>query len=66
MGNHYVPRLVLRKYNKDEKICTFNVETGEYKENVPIESAFQEKNFYDSETERNLNRNLDICSLIRY
>ena len=59
MGNHYVPRLVLRKYNKDEKICTFNVETGEYKENVPIESAFQEKNFYDSETERNLNRKIE-------
>lgn len=59
MGNHYVPRLVLRKYNEDEKLCTFNVETGEYKENVSIEKAFQEKNFYDSETEKNLNLKIE-------
>lgn len=59
MGNHYVPRLVLRKYNKDETLCTFNVETGEYKENVSINKAFEKKDFYDSETEKNLNHKIE-------
>ena len=30
----------------DKKICIFNVQTGEYKENIKIDDAFSYNNFY--------------------
>jgi hypothetical protein len=53
-NNHYVPKLVLKKFKN--KLCLYNVRTGEYKENVSVEDAYYEENLYDDETEAKLNR----------
>ena len=49
MNTHYVPRLVLKKFS--EKLSTYNIKTGELKENIKIENAYAETDFYDAETE---------------
>ena len=56
-NNHIVPRLTLRKFG--EKICLFNVKTGEYKEDVKIDNAFSENDFYSDEVEDKLNRKIE-------
>ena len=38
MNTHYVPRLVLKKFS--EKLCAYNIKTGELKENIKIENAY--------------------------
>ena len=49
-NSHYVPMLTLRKFA--DKLCLFNVRTGQYKENVKIEnntldlSHFKNEIFY--------------------
>ena len=53
-NNHYVPKLVLKKFKN--KICLYNVNTGEYRENVNVDDAYSEENLYDDETETKLNR----------
>lgn len=57
MNNHYVPRLTLRRFG--DRICTYQVKTGEYRENVKPEQAFCEKNFYSDEIEEKLNRRIE-------
>ena len=52
-NSHYVPRLTLRRFGN--KICLYNVRTGEFAENVNIDKAFAEKGFYSDETENLLN-----------
>lgn len=56
-NDHFVPRLTLRKFG--EKICLFNVNTGEYKEDVKIENAFSENEFYSDEVENKLNKKIE-------
>ena len=56
-NDHFVPRLTLRKFG--EKICLFNVKTGEYKEDVKIDNAFSENDFYSDEVENKLNRKIE-------
>ncbi|MCQ2776407.1 MAG: DUF4238 domain-containing protein [Bacilli bacterium] len=57
INSHYVPQLVLRRFGN--KLCLFNVKTGEYKEEVNIDKAFVEKGFYTSETEKKLNERIE-------
>lgn len=57
MNTHYVPRLVLKKFS--EKLSTYNIKTGELKENIKIENAYAETDFYDAETEENFNRKVE-------
>ena len=57
MNTHYVPRLVLKKFS--EKLSTYNIKTGELKEDIKIESAYAETDFYDAETEENFNRKVE-------
>lgn len=57
MNTHYVPRLVLKKFS--EKICTYNIKTGELKENIKTEDAYAKTDFYDAETEDNFNRKVE-------
>ena len=52
-SNHYVPRLVLRKFS--DKLCVYNIKTGELRENIAPEHAFAQNNLYDSNTEKALN-----------
>ena len=52
-NNHYVPRLILRKFG--DKLSLYNVKTGELKENIPPEHAYAIQDFYDNETEEKLN-----------
>lgn len=56
-NSHYVPMLTLRKFA--DKICVFNVQTGEYKENIKIEKLFSEQDFYSNEIERKLNERIE-------
>lgn len=56
-NSHYVPMLTLRKFS--EKLCLFNVITGEYKENIKIDRAFSEQNFYTNEVEEKLNKKIE-------
>ena len=56
-NSHYVPMLTLRKFA--DKICLFNVQTGEYKENVRIDKSFSEQGFYSSEIEEKLNKRIE-------
>ena len=51
-NNHYVPRLILRKFG--DKLCLYNAKTGELKENIPPERACAMQDFYDNETEKKM------------
>ena len=57
MNTHYVPRLVLKKFS--DRICTYNIKTGELKEHIKTEDAYSKTDFYDSETEDNFNRKVE-------
>lgn len=52
-NSHYVPKFILKKFS--DKLCLYNIETGEFKENVKPEKAYCEKGFYDDDTEDKLN-----------
>ena len=56
-NNHYVPRLILRKFS--DKLSLYNVKTGELKENIPPEHAYAMQGFYDNETEKKLNLKIE-------
>lgn len=56
-NSHYVPMLTLRKFS--DKLCLFNVRTGEYKENTKIDKAFSDKGFYSSDIEEKLNLKIE-------
>lgn len=56
-NSHYVPMLTLRKFA--DKLCLFNVQTGEYKENIKIDKSFSEKDFYSDEVEEKLNKRIE-------
>ena len=51
-NNHYVPRLVLRRYG--DRINKYNLKTKEYIVSGNIKSAFNEKNLYPEELEKRL------------
>lgn len=55
--NHYVPRLLLRKFN--EKISTYNLKTNELKFNQKQEKVFVVKNLYSNEIEKLFNEKLE-------
>lgn len=48
-NNHYVPRLILRKF--DEKISTYNLINGELKLNQNLDNVFASKKLYSAEIE---------------
>ena len=56
-NSHYVPMLTLRRFAN--KLCVFNVQTGEYKENIKIDKAFSEQGFYSDEVEKKLNERIE-------
>lgn len=53
-NNHYVPRLILRKFN--ERISTYNLETEKLKINQKLENVFYSKNLYSIEIEEMFNQ----------
>ena len=57
INSHYVPMQTLRKFG--EKLCIFNVCTGEYLENAEIKKLFSEKGFYSYEIEEKLGRKIE-------
>lgn len=57
INSHYVPMLTLRKFA--DKLCLFNVQTGEFKENIKIDKSFSEKGFYTDEVEDKLNKRIE-------
>lgn len=57
INSHYVPRLILRKFS--DRLSLYNIKTGELKENIPIEHAYVIEEYYDSETEKKLNRRIE-------
>lgn len=57
MNNHYVPKLILRKFS--DKLSLYNVKTGELKENISIENTYAIEDYYDNETEKNLNKKIE-------
>ena len=56
-SSHYVPRLVLRKFSN--RLCTYNIKTGELRENIAPEHAFAQNVLYDHNTERALNTKVE-------
>lgn len=56
-SSHYVPRLVLRKFSN--RLCTYNIKTGELRENIAPEHAFAQNALYDHNTERALNTKVE-------
>lgn len=54
---HYVPRLILRKFG--DRLSLYNIKTGELKENISLENAYAIKDYYDSETEKKLNKRIE-------
>ena len=57
VNSHYVPMQTLRRFGN--KLCVFNVRTGEYLENINIDKLFSEKGFYTSEIEDKLNKRIE-------
>lgn len=56
-NNHFVPRLVLRRYN--DRLSVFNIKTGVLKENNKLENIFSEQNLYDEDIEIMLGQNVE-------
>ncbi len=56
-NSHYVPKFILKKFS--DKLCLYNIKTGEFKENVKPDKAYCEKGFYDDDTEDKLNLRLE-------
>ena len=46
-SSHYVPRLVLRKFSN--RLCTYNIKTGELRENIAPEHTFAQNALYDQD-----------------
>ena len=57
INSHYVPVQTLKRFG--ERLCLFNVKTGEYFENVKLKRAFSRKGFYSSEIEEELNYKIE-------
>ena len=57
ISSHYVPRLILRKFS--DKLCLYNVKTGELQENIVPEHAYMIDDLYDRETEKKLNEKIE-------
>ena len=57
INSHYVPMQTLKRFG--EKLCLFNVQTGEYKENVKLTKSYSELGFYSPEVEEKLNRRIE-------
>lgn len=57
VNSHYVPMQTLRRFGN--KLCVFNVRTGEYLENINIDKLFSKKGFYTSEIEDKLNKRIE-------
>ena len=45
VSNHYIPRLILRKFS--DKLCLYNVKTGELHESIVPEHAYAIDGLYD-------------------
>lgn len=56
-NSHYVPQFILKKFS--DKLCLYNIKTGEFKENIKPEKAYAEKGFYSDEIEDKLNRKIE-------
>ena len=56
-NSRYVPKFILKKFSN--KLCLYNVKTGEFREKLKPEKAYCEKGFYDDDTEINLNLKLE-------
>ncbi len=56
-NSHYVPQFILNKFSN--KLCIYNVKTGEFKENIKPEKAFVKKGFYSDEVEDKLNKRIE-------
>lgn len=56
-NSHYVPKQTLKKFG--DKLCLFNVRTGEYIENANVDKVFSERGFYTEEVEDKLNRRIE-------
>ena len=57
VNSHYVPRLILNKFS--DKLCLFNVKTGDYLEKINIAHAYATEGYYDIKTEEKLNRRIE-------
>lgn len=57
INSHFVPMQTLRRFGN--KLCVFNVRTGEYFENAKLERIFSQKGFYTSEVEDKLNKRIE-------
>ena len=57
-NNHYVPRLVLRRYNT-EKLTIYNVKTGEVHKDKQLTEIFAEQDLYGEELEKLLAKRVE-------
>lgn len=57
-NNHYVPCLVLRRFNK-EKINLYNIKTNEYLSNNELKESFAKRKLYSEELEIKLAKELE-------
>ena len=57
-NNHYVPRLVLRRYNT-EKLTVYDVKTGEVHSDMDLNKIFAEQNLYGEEVEKLLAKKIE-------
>lgn len=57
VNSHFVPQQTLRKFA--DKLCLYNIRTGEYREDVKIDKAFSQVGFYDEVTEKKLNEQIE-------
>lgn len=56
-NSHFVPKLILKKFA--DKLCLYNIKTGELKENVKLEKAYSQIGFYDDDIEIKFNTHLE-------
>lgn len=57
-NNHYVPKLVLRRYNT-EKLTTYDVKTGKVRNNMKLDKIYAEQDLYGEEVEKLLFKKIE-------
>ena len=57
-NNHYVPQLVLRRYNT-EKLTVYDIKTGEVHKDMKLNEIFAEQDLYGEEIEISLSKNIE-------
>ena len=57
MNSHYVSKFILKNFGS--KVCLYNIKSGILKEDIKLEKAYSQQDFYTNDIEDKLNRKIE-------